>query len=337
MTIVKLLSGEKVNFLEVNVLKEINSTQFIVGDRTGLALLTIDVSATKFVEVGKGLKMVKPTHVEEKVIAAHPKFSPMKAKAIQMDVNYEDIDTFEAMNIKIAAPQQKGLNFKQVEADYGETAVIDQVLAYVTSASKKIDGKYGPYQICNLVDYEGSQISINLYKSHLNKLEVNKVFKLEKIKKTTIQTDTKLRMATTNFTKIVEATPSEVELFSDVKIADKKLEGICIMFNNLSCYTTCTRHLSKLNEHGSCNQCGQSEKDEGRADFRCSLIVQGSDEETMTEITIFKRHLKISLSETADETQIIETLENAVVGKMCQIHYNEVSDEKNVAIKVVII
>ena len=60
MTILQILNGENVNMLQVNVLKEINSTQFVVGDTTGLALLTVQESGTKFIEVGKGVKMVSP-------------------------------------------------------------------------------------------------------------------------------------------------------------------------------------------------------------------------------------------------------------------------------------
>ena len=41
MTIQQLIDGEKVHFLHVNVLREISKTQFIVGDKTGLAVLSV--------------------------------------------------------------------------------------------------------------------------------------------------------------------------------------------------------------------------------------------------------------------------------------------------------
>ena len=46
MTILQILNGENVNMLQVNVLKEINSTQFVVGDKTGLAVLTVQENGT---------------------------------------------------------------------------------------------------------------------------------------------------------------------------------------------------------------------------------------------------------------------------------------------------
>ena len=92
MTILQILRGENVTVLQVNVLKEINSTQFVVGDTTGLAVMTVNKSATKFIEVGKGVRMFKPSKVNEKVISVHPKFSPKKTKAMQMEVNYDEVD-----------------------------------------------------------------------------------------------------------------------------------------------------------------------------------------------------------------------------------------------------
>ena len=333
MTILKLLQGEKVNFLQVNVLKEINSTQFIVGDHTGMAIMTTDCNAAKCIEVGKGLKMVKPSKIEDNVITSHPKFNPMKTKALQLDFDYDKINELEAMGDK-AIPVNKGTTFSQIEKDFGDNAVIDQVLAYVTSASRIIEGKYGSYQICNLVDCDSNSLAINLYKANINKLEVNKIYKLEKIKKTNIKTDNKLCMATTNFTKIVEPQKKEIELFDHVDIADKKIQGICLMFNNLNYYKTCKMHQTKLDDHGSCSQCGTKENDEAREDFRCSLVIESSD--SMMEILIFKRHLKVDLSDCDDEAKLIEILEDMVLGKTCEIHYNEVGDDNNVAVKVTI-
>ena len=64
MTIFQLLKGEKVNFLQVNVLKQISLTHYIVADKTGLAIMSTDEQANQFIEIGKGLKMVKPSKVQ---------------------------------------------------------------------------------------------------------------------------------------------------------------------------------------------------------------------------------------------------------------------------------
>lgn len=338
MTILQILNGESVNMLQVNVLKEINPTQFVVGDQTGLALLTVQENGTKFIEVGKGVKMVKPSKVDKKVIQAHPKFNPMKTKAMMMDINYDEVDKFEASNTK-TAPANKGIMFSQVEEDFGDNAVIAEVIVYVTSTSRKIDGKFGPYQICNIVDCDGSQAAINLYKSFIDKLEANKVYRIEKLKKTTIKSsDEKLRLGTTNFTKITEVSKSEAALFDDVKIADEKLEGICIMFNNLDLYQCCKKHNSKLDDDGCCSQCGHLENNNKKVDFRCSLVIEVDDHEgdNLREIVIFKRHLKLEITEGDDEEKLIDILENFIVGKTCTVHFNKVGEDNNIAVKVTI-
>ena len=338
MTIVQILRGENVTVLQVNVLKEINSTQFVVGDTTRLAVMTVDESATKFIEVGKGVRMFKPSKVDEKVISVHPKFSPMKTKPMQMEVNHDEVEKFEATGTKRTLADT-GIKISQIESDYGETAVISKVLVYVTSASRKIDGKFGSYQICNIVDCDGSKAAINLYKSYIDKLETNKIYYLEKIKKTTIKSgDDKLRLATTNFTKITEGSKSEVEIFADVQIADKKLEGICQMFVDLDVYTCCKKHLSKLDDDGCCPHCGKVDNDMIEADFRCSLIITNGDEDTETEtkILIFKRHIDIKISVNDDEDKLIERLEKLLVGKNCKVHYNKIGEDNNIAVKVMI-
>ena len=335
MSIEKLLKNEKVNFLQVNVLKQINSTQFIVGDNTGMAIMNVDLENVQHIEVGKGLKMVKPSRIEENRITCHPRFHPMKTKAMDMKVDYEKMDEME-LSGKTTTPDTAGITFNQIENDFGDNAIINSVLVYITTKSRIIDGKYGSYQICNIKDTEGSSLTINLYKQNIDRLEVNKVYTLEKIKKTTIKTDSGVRMSTTNFTKIRNASQYQIDLFSNVQIADHKISGVCVMFNDLSFYKTCKKHLTKLGDDDSCTHCGQIDKDDGKADFRCALIVENTDDDSMSVIVIFKRHIEIDLTSDDDEAKVIEILEEKIVGKSCTIHYNNKGDENNVAVKVII-
>ena len=144
MSIKKLLNNEKVNFLQVNVLKQIHSTQFIIGDNTGMAIMNVDLENTKQIEVGKGLKMVKPSRIDENLITCHPKFHPMRTKALDMKVNYEKMDELELSGKKTTSVT-KGITFNQIENDYGDNAIINSVLVYVTTQSRIIDGKFGQY------------------------------------------------------------------------------------------------------------------------------------------------------------------------------------------------
>ena len=121
---------------------------------------------------------------------------------------------------------------------------------------------------------------------------------------------------TTPFTKIVVADQDEIDLFADVEISDKKVDGICLMFNNLSFYKSCKTHLLKLDDIGCCAQCGQIEKNDEKLDFRCSLVIHDSNGDSMVEIVIFLRHLNINLEKIQDETSLIEILEHSITMKM---------------------
>ena len=338
MTIIALLKGEKVNFLHVNVLRQINSTQFIVGDMTGLAILTIQGENTNNVEVGKGLKMVKPLFVEKQVITSHPKFSPMKVKEIPMDVNDTEIEKLVA-SYKGKITVDRGISFNSIETEYSENAIIENVLVYVQTKSKTIDGAYGPYQICNIIDYESNKFSINLYKHHVDKLEIDQVYMMQKIKKTSIRTETGIRMATTNYTKIKVASAEQRDVFKDVNLADARIDGTCLMFTDLSYYACCKSHLSKLMEDNSCPQCGQVDAKDIKMDLRCTLIVQdGSDEDSMISITVFRKHIEKyfdrDITNDDDEETVAAILDEKCAGKSCQVHYNKVGADNNVGVKV---
>ena len=116
-------------------------------------------------------------------------------------------------------------------------------------------------------------------------------------------------MGTTTITTIREASEAEAKLFANTMIADKKIDAECAMFNEFSYYKSCSQHHTKLTENGHCKVCGEVEKDDGKLDFRSTLLLVTNDE-TIIPIT---------------------------VGKICQIDYNENGDDDNVAIKVKIL
>ena len=212
-----------------------------------------------------------------------------------------------------------------------------------------------------------------MYKQHVDKLEPNQVYVLHKVKKTMIKTDTGIRMATTNVTKVHEATPDQIDVFSDVKFADKKIHGVCLMFNDFSYYRSCKKHLTKIDEDGKCLNCGDIKKEDSKLDFRCNLMIEhskesddekdnvsqdnanedddnedddnkdddnkedvGQDDDSIISVVVFMfmRHLGIQAINNDDEEKIIDILDNSIVGKMVEIHYNVVGEDNNVAVKV---
>ena len=183
MTIRELLKGEQVNVLQLNILKEIDPKIFIVGDATGLAVLHFNEKPQiGCVEEGKGIKLLKPKKKDDQTIACHPKFEPMKTKAMVMKVNQAKVDEM-APEARQANPVDPGIAIQDIIDSFTEHSLIQNILAIVTSVSREIEGKYGSYQICNLRDCNGTASSINLYKTNVGKLEIHKVYRITKIKK----------------------------------------------------------------------------------------------------------------------------------------------------------
>ena len=341
MAIQKLIDGEKVHFLLVNVFREISKNQFIVGDKTGLAVLSVADGCSRNIEIGKGLRILKPSKVKDQLIASHPKFNPMKTESLEITVDTIKMDNLEKLH-KVTSTVDKGISFNQIENDYGETAVIDTMLVYVTTKSRIIEGKFGNYQICNIIDHEGNTFSINLYNHHVDKLDCNNVYLLQKVKKTTITTDTGIRMATTIFTKIHNATPDQSDVFKDVKISDKKIDGTCIMFTDLNYFRSCKKDLTKIDEDGKCYYCGDLDIEGSKPDFRCSLIIElkeksdDIEDDAITSIVVFMRHLGMEVTNEDKEDKIIELLEERIVGKMCEVYYNVIGEDNKLVVKVAI-
>lgn len=362
MTIQNVLTGEKVKVLHVNIVEKISQGKYIVADLTGMAIMKIeDETHQKQAELGKAIRVMKPKKVSQHIIACNTKLSPMKTKAIKMNV--VDGKLKELQNLgKEMSEINPGLSFDDIKCNYGETAVIPEILTYVTSLSKVIDGKYGPYQISNLRDCNGSAVSINLYKGSIDGVEVNKVYRLNKIRKTTIKDESGLRLGTTNFTKIQKATDDETKLFENTKIADHKIEGDCLMINEFHYYKSCMKHSAKLDEENCCTMCGQIDEKCSRKDFRCNLIIEGdhknqdkkiteSDDDIEEEedeeedekkdhevcVMIFKRHVDIEINSDDDEDTVQEKLEDHVIGKKLKVQYNEIGVDNNIAVKVDII
>ena len=111
------------------------------------------------------------------------------------------------------------------------------------------------------------------------------------------------------------------------------------MFNNLNIYKSCKKHTTRIDDDGTCGECGQTEKENQKTDFRCSLVIfnPAGEDNNMTEIAIFKRHLNVNIDIDCDEEKLIQILENSIVDKECEIHYNENRDDNNVAVKLTLI
>ena len=335
MTIKDLLEGKQVKWIEVNVIEALSPTRYIVADTTGVAIMEVTPDHSKYVEVGKGVKLVKPSKVSADEIANDKRFSPMKTKAkVIKNPNSERV-TVLRNKPKLSGNQAEYVEFKTIKNEFKESAIVGKILAYVVNVSRVIDGNFGKYRIVSLRDSSSEQLTLGLYEPHVEKLQDNQVYAFTKLKKTVLKTDGSIRLGTTKFTQIVKGSEGENELFINIQVAESVIEGGCIMISNFSGYKSCPTHATKLDEDGECLGC-RSQIDPNNAvnDFYCVLQVDNGDD--IESILAFRRLFKkIQLDIDALE----DSLEKNIVGKRIKIHYNTKDDENktNIAVKIDIV
>jgi hypothetical protein len=338
MTIQQLLDGIKVNWIHVNIIEQLSPTTYIVGDATGLAIMETSQLAKyqNYIETGQGLKLIKPNKVETDVIAADHRFSPMKTKPIQLPKPDKRrlAKLQNAPKVKPAVQQVDYIDFETIKNDYQENTIVSKTLVYVATVSRLIDGKYGEYRICNIVDSASTLLTLSLYSPHIGKLEDNQVYSLTKLKKTLLKNDGSIRLNTTKFTQIQKGTPTEEALFQGVQVADHVTEGCCVMYSNFTCYDACPKHFSKLDDDGECLGCKvKIEKSDAIKDFHCFLQIEDHDD--LKSILIFRRHLKTQAD--MKEEDLEEYMNNEFIGQNMRVQYNTPNDENNIAVKIEIL
>ena len=146
-------------------------------------------------------------------------------------------------------------------------------------------------------------------------------------------------MATTSFTRIKEASEDETELFNDISMADHQVKGVCVLVNDIKLYMSCPKHRKKVDDDGHCPSCEEGSVDKILLyeDFRCNLLVEDeNDESNVITVTAFRKHFDMLDLKTNDENLVNEVLEEELVGKECQVDYNNVGNQDNIAVKLII-
>ena len=127
MTIIKLIRGEKVNVLHINVIEKISKSKYIVGDQTGMAVMTVDEEThQKQVEVGKGVRIMKPKKIDQNVIATNAKIIPSKTKPLLMTVDDKRRKELKGLAGKMSTVDP-GTAFNDIKENFGENAVVGQI------------------------------------------------------------------------------------------------------------------------------------------------------------------------------------------------------------------
>ena len=123
--------------------------------------------------------------------------------------------------------EMKLTTFQSIRANQSQTN-LPSLTAMVTNVSRVIETKSGRYQIAGLVDIEGQKLSINLYDSNIGKIEFGNIYTFSKLKKSMIRKEDghELRLATSKFTKLIEAAEDDKTQFENVSLGQSQMDGI---------------------------------------------------------------------------------------------------------------
>ena len=144
-------------------------------------------------------------------------------------------------------------------------------------------------------------------------------------------------LVTNKQSQIQKGAEDEREKFKNVNIAEKKVEGCCVMFTNMSSYNACSKYLIKVDQYMTCLGCEKTlRKDEMITDFHCMLQIEDNEESTIKSLLAFRRLLNVDVQDMNEE-EIHEIIEKKLVGKVLRIDYNTAREDDDVAVKVTVI
>ena len=332
MSLKKLLTTEglsTIKYLYVNIISVLSYNYYIVGDQTAIGIMSVDETSKKKFKVGTGLKILKPKQIEKDTFLLDEPVMETKPMLLTKPdkLRLEELEKKVSNLSKTEKSKSKYRNFKIICDE--ENTVIDNILILVSSISRNITTQFGDYKICNVLDETNTKIQINLYTPHLDALSDNEVFSITNLRKIKM-INGEIRLSTTKFSKIKPANSDEEKLFHEYKVDKPVIDGCCIMYTDLSCYKSCPKHNTKLNDDAFCIGCKKKIFD-AENNFHVILHIETQNADDLIPVLIFKNNLRIDSQMC--ETKPEETIEQFVINKNVKIHFNK-KGGNNIATKV---
>ena len=312
--------AQKVNMLEVKVIKKVSENFYIVGDKKGHVLL----ESEQGLKEGTVYKLIKPL-LENMGLRRNPKFAAIK---MEKDIKTKTLNQGEEDKLCESIKKAKCVpkinnNFKLVDA-LGVGSVADRIKVMVVNRSSVIAGKFGNYRIITCKDVMNQKNSINLSKNLMNMVEVGEIYTITKIKVSNFKKeDTEFRRVGTTFSsKIIKGTADDKVEFeiAEVTLGDKAARGTILGISELKVYESCVVCWCKVDADNECRKCMKKVEDK-KADFNLVMYVGIEDDNNeVLDLFCFKSTLNLKDIDEMDVSE--ENLNKVLEGKMCQVEYD---------------
>jgi hypothetical protein len=313
--------AEKVNTLEIKIMKKVSDDKYIVADETAHTLLVSDQS----LQEGSAYKLIKPSYGDSE-LRKNPKFAAIK---VERKIKTKALKT-EDEQILVAGLKDAGRkktsklinDFGSVDA-LGVGGTTEEIKLMVVSISSVISGKFGTYRIVNCKDFKNQKNSVNLYRSLQDVVEVGGVYMFTKLKVQNFKKEDQdfNRLGTTHATRILNEGKQGKDDFKEagVMLGDKEVKGTIIGISELNVYESCSTCWCKVNDESFCRKCNQR-VDIKKNDFNIVMYIQDDEQEDeILDIFSFKSTLGLTDIEKAEINE--DNLNERMIGLKCVAEY----------------
>ena len=314
---------EKVNMLEVKIVKKVSDEKYIAADETAHILFVSDQNLTE----GSAYKLIKPTY-ENSELRKSPKFGAIKVerkiKTKPMKPADEEVLLASVDHVENKLKTKVVNDFKSVDT-LGVGGIAEEIGLMVVNISNIIEGKFGTYRIITCKDMKNQKNSINLYRNLRDMVEVGEVYNFTKLKINNFKKEDQdfHRLGTTYASRILKDLGQGKMEFekAGVMIGDGEIKGTIIGISELNIYESCKNCWCKVDQEGFCRKCSKKVEYK-KEDFNLVMYVQDDEkEDEILDIFCFKSTLGLTDVEEMEVNE--ENLNKKLIGNKCVAQYNK--------------
>ena len=319
----KLKKGkiDKINMIDVKVVKKINEEDYIVADETEHTLL----GSPQKLKEGCSYKLIKPSFADSQLIKK-TKFAAVKIeREIKTKVlkKEDEKKLVEKINLENGKEEPKNVNDFVAVNELGVGAMVGEIILMVVNKSSVIEGTYGTYRIITCKDMNNRKNSINLYRNMQDLVEVGEVYVFTSLKVNNFKKEDQdfNRLGTVHATRITSANMKMKQEFkaAGIMLGDHQIKGNIIGISEVNVYESCVKCWSKVEENNFCKKCKKMQECKKKV-FNLIMYIQNeNDEAEILDVFVFKTTLGLV---ELDEVEISEDSLNAkLIEKKCLAEY----------------